>query len=724
MDETRGDTPVAESEGPGEVPQTPPEIEATESASAETEVDPNVERRWTVRSMAACSGMALFCLIVLGALRVIHAHAMEAHAEAVLTSVRAEALRGAHLLERQVRQTEEVAKRLSELPAGPPDAAAIRTALNDLPGAIEVLVLPTDAAVGEGARYNSDDKERLYTVSGNALQTLRAEVYQPGWRESGLDPEHLTTTVAFVAHGAHQRVRVKIELEPVRDTILGLRSGEAGFGFLASASGRLLIHPVRELTRRGKSLADLADDARGHHILSGLHLEVLTGNEAMVPLSSDASGKDRSIWLRRVQGSGWVLGVVFAERDADEEIRRGLNRLWSTIALSLAVLFAWAAWVLWGYHGNVGRLWYGSGGAAIILLSAIGLVWRLIISGQISDPVAHVVRLTDQATVADYRNEHLDASRKARMPRPAFIPTGIFLQSLEFVTANNVYVRGYVWQKFTKGKHDDVTRGVLFPEGNEIKLKEAYRRETDEYELIGWQFAGVVREGFDFTGYPLDREVAWVRLWPADFHKNVVLVPDLGAYDLMKSSLVPGMEGEMVLSGWLLEGSFFDYHYHSYNSNFGIEDYVGQVEYPELYFNVVLKRDFVKAFVIDLVPILVITTLLFALLVTTTGSKEKADIYGQKATAVLSTSAGLLFGTILAHTKLRSEFAAQSGVIYLEFFYFALYLMLILIPINAFAVASGRLPVALKYRDGIIPKVLFWPVVLAIDLAVTLWFFH
>lgn len=724
MDETQGDTSVSEDRDPPAPSLSDAQVETDDAASEPCEVDATVERRWTLRLMGACLLMALLCIAVFSALRLLHNYAMNARSEAVLTEVRAEAQRGARLLERQIKAVEETARRLADLPAGSPDPAALKTALKGLADGVEIVVLPTDGADGALARRNGEHHDTAYPVSGKALQILRAELEEPGWRESGLDPDHLTPTVAFVAHGAHQRALVKLEFEQVRDEILRLRSGDAGFGFVVSAYGQLMVHPVRELTRRGKTLADLNDDARGHHLLAGLSVDQLTGNEGLIQLPTDASGKDRSVWYHRDATNGWILGVVYTERDANDEIARGRNRLWSTVTLSLATLFFVAAWMLWGYHGNVWRLWKGSVAIALVLVGAIGLVWRLIISGQISDPVAHNVRLTDQATVADYRNEHLNASRKARLPRPAFIPTGVFLQSLEFVTANNVYVRGYVWQKFTKGEHDGVERGVIFPEGNEIKLKEAYRRETDEYVLIGWQFAGVVRENFDFTGYPLDREVAWLRLWPADFHKNVVLVPDLAAYDIMKSTLMPGMEGELVLNGWLLEGSFFDYHYHSYNSNFGIEDYVGQIEYPELYFNVVLKRDFVKAFVVALIPILVITTLLFALLVTTTGIKEKADIYGQKATSVLSTSAGLLFGTILAHTKLRNEFAAQSGVIYLEFFYFALYLMLILIPINAFAVAAGSLPTALKYRDGIIPKVLFWPMVLAIDLAVTLWIFH
>lgn len=233
-----------------------------------------------------------------------------------------------------------------------------------------------------------------------------------------------------------------------------------------------------------------------------------------------------------------------------------------------------------------------------------------------------------------------------------------------------------------------------------------------------------MREDFDYSLYPLDRAVVWLRFWPLDFMRNVVLVPDIDAYDMMTPSMRPGTERDFVLSGWSMESTFYDYHYNNYDNNFGMADYSGQVDNPELYYNIVLKRDFLNAFLMNLVPVLVISSLLFALLCATSGIKEKSDAYGLKASAVLSTCAGLLFASILSHTKLRSEFAAQSGIIYLEYFYFMIYFLHVLVPIYAFVVASKAQPALLKYRDGLLAKLLFWPVLLTANLALTLCVFH
>lgn len=687
-------------------------------------VPPSVERRWTRRLAWAALVMAAIWSALLVGLIARHETSTQERAEAIRSKVQVEAHRCAGVIRGQIKSAQEAAARLAGLPAGPPDPAALTAEMKRLVDPVEVLVLPTDGSDGLRVFREPEGRDIVQVVSGPAREAAVAEMAEPGWGEPGLEPQHLTTSVALVAHGAHQRVRVRLELQQVQDDVFGLRSGEAGFGFLASASGHLMVHPVRDVMRRLSSFADLARQPGGHHLLSGVAFERFVDEKGLILGLVDESTRDRSIWYERIPETNWILGVVFAERTADDISAEGVHRLWTTTLGCFVLVSLWTAWTLFGFHGDTWRLWRGVVGVTLLLALAVAAVWRLVLLGQLADPVSHTVRLTDQATVADYRHEQDRGSKEAGLPRPAYIPTGVFLQSLEFVSANNIYVRGYVWQKFTKGRHDGVSRGVLFPEGNDLKLTEAYRQETEDYELIGWQFGGVVRESFDFTGYPLDRAVAWLRLWPKDFYKNVVLVPDLAAYDMMRPSLMPGVERELVLSGWHRESSFFDYHFNSYNANFGMTDFVGQLDYPELYFNVVLRREFVQAFLIDLVPIFVITTLLFAVLVTTTAIRERAVLFDHDATWVLSTSSGLLFATLLAHTKLRSHFAAQSGIMYLEFFYFALYLLLMMVPINAFLVASGSLPAALRYRDGVIPKLLFWPAVLSFDLAVTLWFFH
>ena len=58
------------------------------------------------------------------------------------------------------------------------------------------------------------------------------------------------------------------------------------------------------------------------------------------------------------------------------------------------------------------------------------------------------------------------------------VPTGIFLQSLEFSSANNVIVTGYIWQNYS-GIPDTVSKGFVFPEAEQTNIEEALLDKED-----------------------------------------------------------------------------------------------------------------------------------------------------------------------------------------------------------------------------------------------------
>ncbi len=147
------------------------------------------------------------------------------------------------------------------------------------------------------------------------------------------------------------------------------------------------------------------------------------------------------------------------------------------------------------------------------------------------------------------------------------VPTGVFVLSFDFVKASEANLTGYVWQRHRLDQlaaddepvtHGKIRAGVLFPEqvdSSSTHLEESYRREQtnaagEREVVIGWYFDVTVRQHFDYAKYPLDRHDLWLRLWPKDFDEDVVLVPDLAAYDrtaaatssasTATSSLAPG----------------------------------------------------------------------------------------------------------------------------------------------------------------------------------------
>lgn len=68
-----------------------------------------------------------------------------------------------------------------------------------------------------------------------------------------------------------------------------------------------------------------------------------------------------------------------------------------------------------------------------------------------------------------------------------------------------------------------------------------------------------MRQQFDYSKYPFDREDVWMRLWHNDFYRNVILVPDFDSYTNMRTDHKHGSEGYFVLEGWEIGDSQFSY---------------------------------------------------------------------------------------------------------------------------------------------------------------------
>lgn len=246
--------------------------------------------------------------------------------------------------------------------------------------------------------------------------------------------------------------------------------------------------------------------------------------------------------------------------------------------------------------------------------------------------------------------------------------------------------------------------------------------------VVGWYFEAPVREQFDYAEYPFDHKVVKLRIWPADFLANVVLVPDFGAYPCRTQPSqnctgmndIFGIDDSIVLGDFSRGDTYFDYFLTDYNSNFGLNTFQ-ESRYPELQFNVLIQRNVANAMVGTLVPLSVAAGLAFAVLLTITASRNRARRFGFSTSQVMATLAALFFAVLIAHQQLRNQF---KDIVYFDSFYFLIYLVILGVAINAILVASpvtGR-RTFFSFGDNLIPQLLYWPtLLLAADiLAITL----
>ncbi len=537
-------------------------------------------------------------------------------------------------------------------------------------------------------------------------------------------------------------IRINFSLDGLKSLVRNLNIGKTGYAFLMSQNGCFIDHPKEKYTVINKSASTLAveleqegkpGEANALLFLSKTAKESQNSKFRIFEFKSSDTERSNIMFCKTVGDTGWLLGEVYIKDELYQsreilkrrEINIALSLITLLISLSIAILFCF-------YKYDTKGLWIVSGCFSLFILIGIGFICYKSL-GEWSYSSTRISSAMDNTIIVDSvgLRKTLNSYEK-RLPEyiedPIYIPTGIFIQSIEFLNSTNVSLSGYVWQKYYDNIDRGIDRGFVFPESVSAEINKAYSRDItnkkgEKYKIIGWYFETVLRQSFDYSRYPLDRKQVWIRLWHKDFDRHIILTPDLDSYKLINPSSKPGIEDDFVFSGWEIEGSFFEYKFHSYNSNFGIEDYVGGNDYPELYFTTLLKREFKDACITNLVPLFVVASMLFAILITITKKEYALKFFDFSIMNVLGACSALFFIVIFAHIQLRRELVAPT-MIYLEYYYFLMYLAILVISINAFMVSMDSKSRFIQYKNNLISHLLYWPITLIVLLVVTLIYFY
>lgn len=387
----------------------------------------------------------------------------------------------------------------------------------------------------------------------------------------------------------------------------------------------------------------------------------------------------------------------------------------AVLILVVIAVMALAVLVLRPERGTLFALGATSAAWALILLVALALAWVSIAASERQNRW-HGTRVSSIAETDAYLAAHVPAGID-----PIRIPTGVLIQSMEFLSGDNAQVTGYIWQRYGQDVPEDLARGVVLPEAirEAYDAKEAYRYEEDGVETVGWYFFVTLREAFDYAEYPFDEQDLWLRIWPRDFSYNVVLVPDFASYPALDPGVLPGVQSEFVYTGWSPVYSGFTYSEQPLDSSLGIGDAGEYQKLPELYFNLILDRNFVGPFFEHFVFAIAVAILLFGLLTLTTDDENLKSRFQLSTAGVLGAASGLLFAVILKHNQLRGV-VGSPGVSYIEMIPIVLYGIIVVVVLNAILLASPWKPKFIGHRNNLLPVLAYWPVLLGLLLAVTL----
>ena len=554
-----------------------------------------------------------------------------------------------------------------------------------------------------------------YETAGDYTQLpwYRFDLGKACWNEPHPDPATGDLLVDYSetfhlpgATGPSGVVRVEVTLEAIQAMVGSLAPGSSGYGFLLSDRSVYLADPVDAKVRNGERFTESAR-ACNDEVRLRLVPAVEAHRAGFAEGLSALTGQSTWIFLEPIPLTGWVLGMATA-RDELVLAPPGLKpTLVQLVALSVGFSLAGLYLLLGLGDPDSRRLWVFSLAGSLLIGAGTCALWHFAYSLH-QQPKDHEVEVMSLAGRDALLKRYASLGQGLKEVVSRFIPTGIFIQQLEANGDSLMRISGQVWEKFPKGLPAE-EQGIVFPEAVSCEVGPPLVRQEGDFLVHIYPFHGVFRmESGSTVTYPFDKSSVRLRLWPKLLYSNTMLVPDLEAYTLLVPVALPGIDRGLSLSGWQLGQSHFSFIEQSYNMNLGIKAFTGQQDSPELVYTFTLKRNFINPFIATFLPILVVVGLLFAILCTTCRTKELMAVTGYNAINVLRSIISLFFPVVVSQINLRNHILTE-GLLYVEYYYFVIYCLILLVGLNALAVAFWEAPFLLQ-GDNRNAKLLFWPI--------------
>lgn len=363
-------------------------------------------------------------------------------------------------------------------------------------------------------------------------------------------------------------------------------------------------------------------------------------------------------------------------------------------------------------------IWICSTVLSLIMLSIFVILLYLVGTSYVHD----TNQLTNTHQVQQFLQDNWERNKQAGIDPPTYIPTGLYIDSIKFLDTQTVSLNGYIWQKYPLNTPKNISYGVIFPEAGNVRMIKVYERTGPEGKSMGWHFEANFTPNFDYAKYPLDYKKLRVRMWHKDFDKNVILTPALSSYQSTKVTDTFGIDPELSLPEYSFVETFFNYKLSKYDTNFGIRDYIGRTNFPELYFNIILKRNILDAITINLLPVIAVLMILLWNLMIVTSEEESQKRTNFSLVTTLTTAGFMLLTLLVAHTDLNNRLPGV-GIVYFEYLFFIMYFAIIYVVLFAFIIThyseNNKLFKFCFYDDGIIVKAAFVPIIFALFSLVT-----
>ena len=543
--------------------------------------------------------------------------------------------------------------------------------------------------------------------------------------------------------------------------------GQAGYWFIIEKDkGTFLIHPKKNFVDSKKSLLQFGEE-KNNPVFKILYDRIRNENAGHLEYNNLVNGEPSWLYFESVPLTNWVLCGVFDKGDlliSPKQEKRDIINIF--LFLFCFIILLGSTFVI-NNNYTIKSLWFISFLVSIVFTLGIATIWYITIlypvvareTGElIRDKIYLYKKIEEiknkgryfQRFLPEKKEENIlsDDSNKEVLSKQLLkyltfryhsrnnheihtglntnqnyeyliIPTGIFINHISYINQNQLEIGFFLWQRFTDKVHTTIKHDILLPKVAKSEKKVLYRGQLNGAEVVLWEVKCVLDQLADFTNYPFDINAVRIKIWPNEFDKKIILVPDFNAYNFVGPTFLPGLAHKNFLAGFNPIKSFFSYKETAYNvnfgiynfGNFGIYDQLDKVNIPELYFNIIPQRRMLDIIITDLAPIIIIAFFIFYLFMT-------IEIHSY---TMFRSGATVFFGLLLAHMRFRSKVPSNQFV-YFDCLYLVLYVMILLLAI--LSVLNILFVKRVQYKGNLISKLLYWPIVLGSIFFLTLLYLY
>lgn len=431
------------------------------------------------------------------------------------------------------------------------------------------------------------------------------------------------------------------------------------------------------------------------------------------------------MFLMTVNSTKWAIHNTFILSDLELDNATLRHHLYCALMVFCAFVIFLLFCLLLFVSRDTRSIWIYSSALSLVFLGTIASIWYFALEYSSHKQNTENIIYNDSRARQVAHKIKFRQSRIDRNQSMYTIPTGVYLRSIKLTDMATVLVNGTVWQKYSsKLLPDDMVKEITFPNAVVKALEPIDERQFENYVLKKWQFEVEIVKLFDLSRYPLEFEQVALQIKQRDHKYKVLLTPDIASYRVTAPTSRPCISKSLAIPGWNIVESYFSVGMEDEKPTFGEKHSYLTAFHPVLQFNFTLHRKFIDVFVSHLTPIFLVLFLLFVgLMVSNVGSKYAGKFKSDDLTKLISFCSGLLFIVVFTHIGIREKVDAEK-LFLLEYFYLVSYFAFFYIIVNIILYKVDMNSPVIGWRNNLLYKVIFWPIIWGTILVVSLLTFY